>query len=214
MESQENEPGPSREGDRQSPLDLSGAAPARPHDLLVRYIPSPLEVVNTGYTAQVNVAPGSVLTAGGRQYALQQFHFHRPSEHTVDGKAAAMEMHFVHSDTAGNLAVVGVFVIAGRRHEALARVWAIIPEATDEKCNVPGAPLNAAALLPAERSYYGYVGSLTTPPYTEGVRWFVLSEPVEVSQGQVDRFAALFPMNARPIQPLNGRAIAFSRAAK
>ena len=209
---QEQQTGPSLAGARQSPIDLTGAVPARPHDLAIHYVPSPLEAINTGYTVQVNVAPGSALIAGGKQYALQQFHFHRPSEHTVDGKAAAMELHLVHLDTAGNLAVVGVFLQVGRHHAELERVWAHLPSRPDERWRGEGDALNAADLLPTDRSYYGYVGSLTTPPYTEGVRWFVLSEPVAVSQAQVDRYAALFAMNARPLQPLNGREVSFSRA--
>ncbi len=202
------------EGIQQSPIDLtSNTLPAR-HDLALQYIPAPLEVVNNGYTAQVNVAPGSVLMTGGVQYALQQFHFHRQSEHTVNGKPADMELHLLHLDSAGNIAVVGVFLTAGRQHEALQSVWVNLPPQKNENRLVEGVEFNAASLLPADLNYYSYVGSLTTPPYTEGVRWFVLSAPVEVSKEQVARFGSLFSMNARPIQPLNGREVHFSRAAE
>ena len=199
-------------GKAQSPIDLTGDAQPRPHDLAFHYTPAPLEIANNGHTIQVDYAPGSTLVSGGREYALLQFHFHRLSEHTRDGRPADLEMHLVHQDAAGNLAVVGVFLNAGRRNEALAPVWAHAPAAQGGKRRAAGAAIDAADLLPAELSYYSYVGSLTTPPCSEGVRWFVLSSPVEVSPAQLARFAALYPDNARPIQPLNGRPVFFSPA--
>jgi carbonic anhydrase len=199
-------------GVSQSPIDLTDAAAETPHQLEFRYAPSPLTVVNTGHTIQVDIAPGSTLVADGEEFALQQFHFHRLSEHSVDGQAADVELHLVHADYAGNLAVVGVFLVIGRQNLALEPVWAHIPEQADAKQVVEGAEINAADLLPADHSYYSYTGSLTTPPCSEGVRWFVLQSPVEVSQEQENRFAAFYPGNARPTQPLNGRQVFYSRA--
>lgn len=200
-------------GVSQSPIDLTSDTVAKPHDLDLRYASAPLEIINNGHTIQVNYTPGNMLLSGGRQFALVQFHFHHLSEHTVDGKPAAMEMHLVHQDDAGNLAVVGVFLTAGQQNEALQPVWAHMPAAVGEERQVQGVTINAADLLPADLSYYSYVGSLTTPPCTEGVRWFVLSSPVEVSPEQIDRFAALYPDNARPTQPLNGRPLFLSQTA-
>lgn len=198
-------------GVSQSPIDLAGAAAARPHELAFRYAAVPLEIVNNGHTVQVDYAPGSALIVGGKEYALLQFHFHRLSEHTVNGRPADMEMHLVHQDADGNLAVVGVFLNSGRHNDALDQVWANVPTQEGKMRRVAGATFNVADLLPAETSYYSYVGSLTTPPCTEGVRWTVFQNPVEVSPAQLDRFAALYPDNARPTQPLNGRMISFSR---
>jgi len=198
-------------GVSQSPIDLTSDTEAKPHDLDFRYASVPLEIINNGHTIQVNYAPGNVLLSGGRQLALVQFHFHHLSEHTVDGKPTDMEMHLVHQDAAGNLAVVGVFLAAGQQNEALQPVWAHMPAAVGEERQVEGVTVNAADLLPADLSYYSYVGSLTTPPCSEGVHWFVLQRPVEVSPEQIDRFAALYPDNARPTQPLNERTLYLSQ---
>ena len=124
-----------------------------------------------------------------------------------------MELHLVHQDAAGNLAVVGVFLTAGGRNEALEPVWAHMPARSGEKRPAAGITVNAADLLPADLSYYSYDGSLTTPPCTEGVRWFVLRSPAEVSSEQLARFAALYPHNFRPTQPLNERTVFFSQWA-
>lgn len=214
MNSEERNSLPGETGMQQSPIDLPSDATAAPHALALRYAPTPLVVGNNGYTIQIDYAPGSLLVTGDRQFCLTQFHFHRRSEHTIDGVPAEMELHLVHQDTAGNLAVVGVLFTAGRQHEALQRVWDNMPTNVDEKRLAPGEAIYAADLLPADLSYYHYVGSLTTPPCTEGVLWFVLSEMVEVSPGQVEQFAALFPQNFRWLQPLNGRAVTFSRAVE
>lgn len=200
-------------GESQSPIDLTSDIEAKPHDLAFRYASTPLEIINNGHTIQVDYAPGSALLSGGRQFALVQFHFHHMSEHTVDGKPADMEMHLVHRDTAGNLAVVGVFLAAGQQNEALQPVWAHMPVAAGEERQVQGVTINAADLLPADLAYYSYIGSLTTPPCSEDVRWFVLCSPVEVSPEQIDRFAALYPDNARPTQPLNERTLFLSQTA-
>ena len=202
-----------KQGLEQSPIDLTGDAEARPYVLEFRYLSSSLEIVNNGHTIQVNYVPGSMLIVGDREYALLQFHFHRLSEHTVRGQPADMEVHLVHRDAAGNLAVVGVFLTAGRHNEALQQVWANMPAEKGEKRLVDRVSVNAADLLPADESYYSYTGSLTTPPCSEGVRWFVLSRPVEVSPEQLARFAALFPDIARPAQPLNDRTVFYSQPA-
>lgn len=201
-------------GVSQSPIDLTSDIEAKPHDLVFRYGSTPLEIINNGHTIQVNYAPGNMLVSGGKQFTLVQFHFHHLSEHTVDGKPADMEMHLVHRDAAGNLAVVGVFLAAGQQNEALQPVWAHMPAAVGAARQVQGVTVNAADLLPADLSYYSYTGSLTTPPCGEDVRWYVLADPVEVSPVQIDRFAALYPDNARPTQPLNERTIYLSHAAE
>ena len=201
-------------GVSQSPIDLTSDTEAKPHDLDFRYTSSPLEIINNGHTIQVNYTPGNMLLSGGRQFALVQFHFHHLSEHTVDGKPADMEMHLVHQDADGNLAVVGVFLTAGRQNEALEYVWQNMPAQEGEKRLVEGVAINAADLLPTNLGYYSYVGSLTTPPCTEYVHWIVLQMPVEVSAAQLAQFAALYPDNARPTQPLNERTIFFSQATE
>lgn len=198
-------------GESQSPIDLTSDTVAKPHALAFHYTASPLEIVNNGHTIQVEYAPGSTLTTENTQFALLQFHFHRRSEHTVDGKPADMELHLVHGDAAGNLTVVGVFLNAGRHNEALESVWQNMPAQEGETRLVEGVAINAADLLPANLDYYSYVGSLTTPPCTEDVLWIVLRMPVEVSAEQLAQFAALYPDSARPTQPLNGRTVYLSQ---
>ena len=198
-------------GESQSPIDLADAPNVRPHELEFRYAAAPLEIANNGHTIQVNYAPGSTLIDGGKEFALVQFHFHRLSEHTVSGQPTAMELHLVHQDAAGGLAVVGVLLTSGRHNRSLDQVWTNMPTGTDEKRVVAGATVNAAELLPADLSYFSYMGSLTTPPCSEDVRWYVLRDLVEVSPAQIERFAVLYPDNARPTQPLNGRVVSYSQ---
>ena len=195
-------------GVEQSPVDLTGAAPTDATDgggLDIQWQATEAEVVDNGHTIQVNVAEGSSIVLEGRPFSLVQFHFHVPSEHTVDGTASPMEVHFVHAAEEGDLAVIGVFMEAGDADATIQNLWEAIP-APDESPAAVGA-FDPGTLLPEGRGYFRYQGSLTTPPCSEVVSWVVMTESISVSQAQVDAFAALYPMNARPVQPLNGREI-------
>ncbi|WP_420447231.1 carbonic anhydrase [Candidatus Palauibacter sp.] len=194
-------------GVEQSPVDLTAATPAGAGDggLDIQWQPTEAEVVDNGHTIQVNVAEGSSIALEGRQFSLVQFHFHLPSEHTVDGAASPMEVHFVHAAEEGDLAVIGVFMEAGDADPTIQSLWEAIP-GPDESPPAVGA-LDPGSLLPEGRGYFRYQGSLTTPPCSEVVSWVVMTESISVSQAQVDAFAALYPMNARPVQPLNGRDV-------
>ncbi|HKI00569.1 MAG TPA: carbonic anhydrase family protein [Thermoanaerobaculia bacterium] len=193
-------------GARQSPIDLPAAPSGDLSKLVFDYRPTPLKVENNGHTIEVKVASESYLRIGQERYRLVQFHFHTPSEHKLHGQEFPMELHFVHRNALGELAVVGVFLREGAAHPLIQEIW-------DHAAG--GAELSAAhagqidpeELLPQNRSYYRYAGSLTTPPCTEGVRWHVLDEPVDLSAAQVDEFRAIFPANARPLQLLNGRPV-------
>lgn len=193
-------------GRDQSPIDLNEAVASTPSNISFNYASVPLVVVNNGHTVQVNYPEGSTVSIDGDEYELLQFHFHTPSEHTVEGRAAAMELHFVHSNEAGELAVVGVMLASGESNPVIDTIWAHIPE--EEGTNqVESTVINAADLLPGSTAYFGYAGSLTTPPCSEGVRWNILQEPVQVSEEQIDTFEALYQVDARPTQPTNGRII-------
>ena len=200
-------------GKEQSPIDIrtrkvhAADLPAIAFD----YRPSPLRIVDNGHSVQVNYAPGSFITVGDARYELQQFHFHHPSEEKVDGKAFAMVAHLVHKDASGKVAVVAVPIAQGRANALVATLWKHVPAQKGHEEEAPGMSVNAADLLPANRGYYTFEGSLTTPPCSEGVRWFVLKAPVTLSRGEIQAFAKLYPMNARPAQPLNGREVASSR---
>jgi len=197
-------------GKMQSPIDIHDSAakktalPAIAFD----YKPSPLKIVDNGHTVQVDYAPGSFITVQSKRYELVQFHFHKPSEERINGKSADMVAHLVHKNADGNLAVVAVLLNAGHPNKLIETLWKNLPVEKEREISVEGVQVNAADLLPARRAaYYTFTGSLTTPPCSEGVTWFVLKTPTPVSNAEVARFAQLYPMNARPTQPLNGREI-------
>ncbi|WP_454724638.1 MULTISPECIES: carbonic anhydrase [Cupriavidus] len=194
-------------GEAQSPVDLGGAREqeAGPDTMAFAYGGSPAELVNNGHTIQVNLRDAGTARIGGTPYRLRQFHFHTPSETTFDGKAYPLAAHLVHEDAGGRLAVVAVLFRLGARNAALEPVFSALPAHKGGKRTL--AALDPSALLPAARGYYAYMGSLTTPPCSEGVRWQVLKTPLEVSAAQLEAFRALYPMNARPAQPRNGREI-------
>ena len=187
-------------GKEQSPVAIPSSAPLTPANLGYQYQPSSVNIFNTGYTIQVNYDAGSTLTLEGDTYELVQFHFHAHSEHTKDGQTAPMELHLVHRNAAGQLAVVGVWLTQGSANAAYAPVLKHLPTTEDEPQPVPGETVNADALLPAERSYYGYNGSLTTPPCTEGVKWVMLGQMVELSAAQINAYTSIFDANFRPVQ--------------
>jgi carbonic anhydrase len=200
-------------GKAQSPIDIdtghavAGKLPA----LVFAYRPSALRIIDNGHTIQVIVPAGSTLSVGGHRYTLVQFHFHHPSEERIDGKPFAMATHLVHRDAAGRLAVVAVLLRAGPANALLSTLWRHRPHAKDHEETPAGVTVDPAALLPRSRGYYAYSGSLTTPPCSEGVRWFVLKAPATLSSAELATFAGIYPGNARPTQPLNGRTVLASR---
>jgi carbonic anhydrase len=191
-------------GSQQSPIDITTSIKAQLPPLKIAWAKNADTIVNNGHTIQLNFEQGSTLTVGKNSYALLQFHFHHPSEHLIGGKSFPMEAHFVHRNFAGNLAVVGALMTAGRTNAAFGKIVATMPAHE-------GTPVNAAAgidpnkLLPALRGYYRYSGSLTTPPCSEVVDWLLLREPIQVAKADIDTFAKLYPMNARPAQKDNRR---------
>ncbi|MEK6531308.1 MAG: carbonic anhydrase [Deltaproteobacteria bacterium] len=193
-------------GKAQSPIDIAGVEEKDLADIEISYKTSKLNIINNGHTVQVNYDSGSSIKIDGKQYQLVQFHFHDPSEHTVGGKFSPMEVHFVHKDAKGDLAVIGVMINAGKENAAYKDIWANLPqkEGAEQKIN---ATINATDLLPASRVFYRYAGSLTTPPCTEGVDWSVLKSPIEMSEAQIDAFKAIVKGNNRPVQSMHGRKI-------
>lgn len=192
-------------GQSQSPLDIRAPFEKSGAKLKFDYKPIPLKVLNNGHTLQVNAAPGSTLQVDGESYALLQFHFHRPSEELIEGKPAAMVAHFVHKNDAGKLVVVGVLLNEGRPNEVIKSVWANAPAKAGPEVEISGSAINPALMLPAKLDYYAYEGSLTTPPCTEGVHFYILKTPAAMSTDQIRAFP--FELNARPVMPRNGRKI-------
>ena len=192
-------------GKKQSPLNIVGPFEKSKDVLSVDYKEGPLKILNNGHTIQVNVEPGSTLTINKETFDLLQFHFHRPSEEQVDGKNSAMVAHFVHKSKDGKLAVIGVMLNEGKDNAAIKTLWANLPPKEGAEYLPEKVSFNPGSMLPKELGFYNYEGSLTTPPCTEGVQFYILKKPVDVSKDQVSKFP--FKLNARPVQSLNGRKI-------
>jgi len=194
-------------GRNQSPIDLDNFIEAELPPIAFDYKAGGHDVVNNGHTIQVNYHAGSSISIDDDTFALKQFHFHAPSENHIDGKSFPIEAHFVHADAKGDLAVVAVMFEQGDNNPALDTLWARLPgKEGDPQALSP--EIAAAELLPGNRDYYRYEGSLTTPPCSEGVRWLVLKHPVPVSAEQIDRLTkALGHPNNRPVQPVGARVV-------
>ena len=200
-------------GKVQSPIDIRDNAVHQADLAAINfdYKPSTLRIIDDGHTIQVNYDPGSLMSVGGKQYDLVQFHFHKPSEEKLNGKAYDRDAHLVHKDKDGNLAVVAVLMHKGHDNPFIKTLWDNLPTEKEKESVVDKVRIDVSELLPEHKAYYTFAGSLTTPPCSEGVTWFVLKSPVQVSTQEIRRFAKASPMNARPVQPLNGRVIQESK---
>jgi carbonic anhydrase len=192
-------------GAMQSPVDLKWSKSKPGGPVRFDYAASTLRVIDNGHTIQVNFAPGSRVNLRGQWFDLVQMHFHTASEHTIAGKAFPMELHFVHKNKAGKLAVVGVMFKEGNANPWIEKIWANIPKEKNKETTVEAVAFNPENLLPPSKTYYHYMGSLTTPPCSEGVNWNVMNTPVEMSKEQIEKFRAIYANNARPVQALHGR---------
>lgn len=198
-------------GQRQSPIDIRDGIKVDLEPIRFDYRPSQFRVTDNGHTVQVDVGEGSTITLTGRTYQLVQFHFHRPSEERINGKAYDMVAHLVHRDFDNNLAVVAVLMEMGMDNPFIQTLWNYMPLEVGMSVEPPDVVIDLNKLLPEKREYYTYMGSLTTPPCTENVLWMVMKNPVPVSLQQIGIFARLYPHNARPVQPSNNRLIKESR---
>ncbi|MEI7463896.1 MAG: carbonic anhydrase family protein [Burkholderiales bacterium] len=193
-------------GQRQSPIDITDGIKVDLDAVQFDYRPSGFRVVDTGHTVQVNVAPGNTIEVLGKHFELVQFHFHRPSEERIDGKPFDMVVHLLHKSTDGKVAMIAVLLERGSAQPVVQAVWNNLPLEKGDEVSAK-AQLDPTELLPSDRRYYTYMGSLTTPPCSEGVLWMVMKTPVQISPEQLKIFARLYPMNARPVQALQGRTI-------
>ncbi len=201
-------------GKTQSPVDIGTAVKADLPPLRFAYRQGRLTIINNGYTAvRVDYPPGNgnFLFVGGERYELTQFHFHHPSEDRINGKAFDMVLHLMHQSAGGKVVGVAVPLRIGSANPLIDRLWRFMPPHPGNAHSIPGIVLDPSALIPADRAYYRYQGSLTAPPCTEGVTWFVLKTPMEVSEAEIAAFARLYPHDVRPVQPLNGRLVEESR---
>jgi len=192
-------------GKSQAPLNIKGPFEKVRFNVVPDYKPGPLKIINNGHTIQVNVVPGSKIRIDGKAFDLLQYHFHRPSEEHINGKPSAMVIHFVHKNESGELAVLGVLLQEGNENPGIKTLWSYAPPKEGPEVAPDNVAFNPTNLLPREMEFFHYDGSLTTPPCTEKVKFFILKSQVNISKEQITQFP--FKMNARPIQALNDRKI-------
>ena len=197
-------------GHEQSPVDIRGARLNKAlKPIEFHYIAGPVTLEHNGHTIVVHVDPGSYIVAGGVRYNLVQFHFHHPGEEAVKGKLTDMDIHLVHQSADGKQVVIAIRLtedITTPPNAVLATLWQHLP-AKAGVSNKVAEPINPGGLLPADRGYWTYMGSLTAPPCSEGVRWFVFEQQVTLSRDQLRAFGNLFKINSRPLQDTHGRRI-------
>ncbi len=196
-----------REGVNQSPVDISHVPGLKLADLGCKYLKTPIRIINNTHTIHLSYDPGSFANWGNEKFELIQFHFHRHSEHLVNGKPYPMEMHLVHKTPGHQYVVIGVFIQEGRHNPEIQKIWNRIPSEINEEFSYENELIDLAAILPQNHEYFHYNGSLTTPPCSENVSWFLLETPFEISKDQIKYFEKFISHNARPVQKLNHRII-------
>jgi carbonic anhydrase len=210
-------------GRSQSPIDIDKTAKSDLPAFKAEFKPATLKIIhhehmadaiNNGHSIQVNYTEGDTLKIGDQQFQLLQYHFHSPSEHTVAGKHFPIEMHLVHKASDGQLAVIGVFVEEGRHNAAFDPIWSNLPKTKSTEYHLENVKVDVSSLLPTKTTSYRYDGSLTTPPCSEGVKWIVMTTPIQLSTQQINTFRAIMKGNNRPIQALNGRSVVTDRVAE
>ncbi|WP_353929552.1 carbonic anhydrase family protein [Okeanomitos corallinicola TIOX110] len=192
-------------GKNQSPINIENVQERKSIDLDFNYRPTPLSITDTGYNVQVNYQPGNKIKINNHEYELLQFHFHTPSEHTINSQPSVMEIHLLHRNSQGELAVLGVMIEPGKSNSLIDDI--ILYQVGKNEY----ATINAADLLPNNKNYFSYNGSLTTPPCSENVKWIIFVEPIQASKNQILAVQALYETNARPVQPRNDRIIQLHR---
>lgn len=194
------------EGKEQSPINIDDVQTMNLQALEFHYESSKDSmVVNNGYTIQVNYAEGSYAIIGGIKFQLVQFHFHSPSEHQIQGKNADLVAHLVHQSESGKLAVVAILFEEGEKNQFISPIWSLMPKRKG-KVTMAGI-LRVNDLLPEDKTYFNYKGSLTKPPCSENVNWNLLTTHVSVSFDQISDFAEIFSKSTRPVQAVNDRII-------
>ena len=194
-------------GRMQSPIDLAAANAEGRIVVSVHYRPVPLTILNNGHNVQFDGSGAGELVSRGTDFGLVQVHFHAPAEYSIAGIRRPLDAHFVHKAEDGSLAVLVASFVEGPPNPVLAAMMPYLPEQPADARTFPGVTIDPSDLLPSDMSVYRYMGSLTTPPCTEGVNWYVLKAPTTASGEQIARFSAILKMNARPVQPLNGRLL-------
>lgn len=197
------------QGHEQAPIDIRGAHLNKGlQPIEFHYIGGPVTIENTGRTIVVHVNPGSYMVADGQRYELKEFSFHHPSEEAVKGRLTDMDVELLHQSSDGKMAilVVRLSMDRGDPNAVMAALWPHLPQKAGASERVTDT-INAGGFLPADRGYWTFTGSLTIPPCTEDVRWFVIQDVLSISRAQLRAFTYIFPMNSRPLQDTHGRKI-------
>lgn len=197
-------------GVNQSPIDLreerAVGAQGLP-ELDIRYRDVPLKIINNGHTIQVNYPLGSYIKIGGKRYELLQYHFHTPSEHQKEGFNYPMEVHLVHKNGDGHLAVIGILFEEGEKNLQIDTLLSNLPKEVGKQELKEDVVLNPVNFLPANTEFFKYSGSLTTPPCSEGVYWMVFKQPIQASAAQIIQLNEVLGENARPVQNIHSRSV-------
>ncbi len=197
-----------KKGMMQTPINIVATEDTNLKALAFDYTTNATNIVNNGHTVQVNIASGSSINIDGIDYELKQFHFHTPSENNINGQKYALEAHFVHATKEGNLAVVAVMFKEGKANPILEKVWSKFPLQVNNAVDIKLSTNDIKAIMPSNKEYYKFMGSLTTPPCSENVKWNVFKTPMTISKEQVKQFFDTFGhSNNRPIQDTNKRTI-------
>ncbi len=194
-------------GKRQSPININATEKRSGQVLEFAYQPAPLRIANDGHTVRVRFDKRSVLRIGKDAYALQQFHFHTPGGDQIHGEEFPMAAHLLHKSASGQLLAVVVLFRMGKENTMLRQLLPLIPPKPDGDHLQASHSMDATNLIPHQRAYYRYTGSLTAPPCTEGVKWVVMQQPLELSSEQLATYRKRFADNARAVQPLDGRTV-------
>lgn len=201
-------------GAEQSPIALAAESAHRVPQLPfpeLSYRDTPVKMLNNGHSVEFEYEEGSTARLGTETYRLKQFHFHVSSEHMLEGHHLPSEVHLVHVDGSGApKLVVGILIQEGAHNAALDVAFKDLPEHKGDLKQPPGAMINAKELLPANTdTFFSYGGSLTTPPCTQGIKWFVMASPIEMDEEQLRAYAALPHLNPtnRPVQPIHERRV-------
>lgn len=195
-----------KSGKNQSPIDIHETIKGNLPELKMDFNTEADSIVNNGHTIQIDTDDTDDLMVDGKSFSLKQFHFHAPSENLLNGKSYPVEIHFVHADKEGQLAVVAVMVVEGKANPIINKILSLVPNKVNEVKKIDDK-FNFESLFPKNKHYYRYSGSLTTPPCSEGVIWMVMKNPIEMSKQQIQDFAKLLKNNNRPLQPLHGRQV-------
>lgn len=199
-------------GKHQSPINITGGSSGAHPILQTFYRPTRLVIGNNDRTIWIDYQNKSAIRIGDHRYLLKSIDLHTPSEHQLNGKSFPIEIQFLHQNKDGEIAMIAVFgQTTEKENELISHFWRHLPRVATPTRMYRNIYIHAESLLPENRHFFRYQGSLTNPPCSEKVIWHVMKEPIGFSQNQIRKLQNIFRKNNRPLQPLNGRAIVSSR---